>query len=84
MAEEEFFPGSLFVSFTDGLLEQTDLLGEQYGEERLRKFVQIHANLNAEPFTQELLDELRTFGQGKDFNDDVGIAVVKFGKEQAA
>jgi|GEM_PF-1439399 len=79
MGEEEFTPGCLFVSFTDGLLEQTDLQGEQYGEERLRKFVQSHAELNAAPFTQELLSELKTFGQGKEFNDDVGIAVAKFG-----
>jgi sigma-B regulation protein RsbU (phosphoserine phosphatase) len=79
MGEEEFTPGCLFVSFTDGLLEQTDIQGEQYGEERLRKFVQGHAELNAASFTQELLSELKTFGQGKEFNDDVGIAVAKFG-----
>ena len=81
MGEEEFTPGCLYVSFTDGLLEQTDLQGEQYGEERLRKFVQSHAELNAASFTQELLSELKTFGQGKEFNDDVGIAVAKFGEE---
>lgn len=84
MAEEEFAPGSLFLSFTDGLLEQTDLQGEQYGEERLTTFVQTHAGLNAERFAQELLNELETFGQGKEFNDDVGIAVVKSGKTPIA
>lgn len=84
MGEENFTHGSLFVSFTDGLLEQTDLQGEQYGEERLRKFVQNHAELNAAPFTQELLSELKTFGQGKEFNDDVGIAVAKFRTTPAA
>lgn len=80
MAEEKFLPGSVFVSFTDGLLEQTDSQGEQYGEERLRMFVQAHADLDVQPFTQKLLDELKSFGQGKEFNDDVGIAVAKFGK----
>jgi serine phosphatase RsbU (regulator of sigma subunit) len=79
MGEEEFTPGCLFMSFTDGLLEQTDLQGEQYGEERLRTFVQTHADLDVQPFIQELLNELKTFGQGKEFNDDVGIAVAKFG-----
>jgi serine phosphatase RsbU (regulator of sigma subunit) len=84
MAEEEFSPGSLFVSFTDGLLEQTDLQGEQYGEERLRVFVQTHTDLDVQPFIHELLNELKTFGQGKEFNDDVGIAVAKFRKTSAA
>jgi hypothetical protein len=41
--------------------------------------VQTHADLDVQPFIQELLNELRTFGQGKEFNDDVGIAVAKFG-----
>lgn len=78
LGEEGFSPGSLLVSFTDGLLEQTDLQGEQYGEERLRAFVRTHADLDVQPFTQELLSDLELFGQGKDFNDDVGIAVAKF------
>ena len=79
MGEEVFTTGSFFLSFTDGLLEQTDAQGEQFGEERLREFVQSHAALNAESFTQELLKELKSFGQGKEFSDDVGIAVAKFG-----
>lgn len=78
-SEEQFTCGSLFVSFTDGLLEQTDLQGEQYGEERVREFIHSHARLGAAPFTQDLLNELTTYGHGKEFNDDVGIAVAKFG-----
>jgi serine phosphatase RsbU (regulator of sigma subunit) len=78
MGEEEFTPGCLFLSFTDGLLEQTDVRREQYGEERLRMFVQTNADLAVQPFTLALLNELTTFGQGKEFNDDVGIAVAKF------
>jgi phosphoserine phosphatase RsbU/P len=78
MAEEEFSTGSLLVSFTDGLLEQADLQGEQYGEERLRMFIETHEALDVQLFTQELLDDLRAFGQGKEFNDDVGIAVAKY------
>jgi serine phosphatase RsbU (regulator of sigma subunit) len=74
---EEFPVGSLLVSYTDGLLEQTDLQGEQFGEERLREFVRLNSGLSAGPLAQRLLDEIKAFGGGRDLNDDVSVAVVK-------
>jgi len=78
---EDFIPGSCFVSYTDGLTEQTNLQGEQYGEERLREYACSSAGLNAQSFTRQLLDEVKTFGQGKDLEDDISIAVVKYLKQ---
>ena len=79
---EAFAPGSLLISYTDGLTERMDLQGEQFGEERLGKYVQANAHLDAQTFTRTLLEEIRNFGEGKDLNDDVGLAVVRFLPEE--
>jgi serine phosphatase RsbU (regulator of sigma subunit) len=77
VGEERFAPGSIVVSYTDGLSEQTDQRGEEYGEERLRTFIQTHADLAVEPFSLNLLAELQDFGGRKELHDDIGLAVAK-------
>jgi len=76
--EVEFSPGSFLVSYTDGLLEHTDERGEQYGEERLREFVRLNAQLDVQTFTSALLDELKSFGGGNILNDDIGLSIIKY------
>jgi phosphoserine phosphatase RsbU/P len=72
------FPrGSMLVSYTDGLLEQRDAAGEEFGDERLREYVRTHAWQEAEAFTLGLLQEVREFGGGRAPEDDMSIAVVK-------
>lgn len=75
---EEFLPGSIFVAYTDGIVERTNLQEEQYGDERLIDFVRTHAHLGVQPFTESLLEEVKNFGQAKDFEDDVTLAVAKY------
>jgi sigma-B regulation protein RsbU (phosphoserine phosphatase) len=77
VGEERFSPGSIVVSYTDGLSEQTNQHGEEFGEERLRAFIQTHAHLAVEPFSLELLSDLQEFGSGRERHDDVGLAVAK-------
>ena len=74
---EEFPPGSVLVSYTDGLLEQANSHGEQFGDERLREFVRTKVHLDAQSLTRKLLEEITDFGGGNDLNDDASIAVVK-------
>lgn len=74
----KFSPGSMLVSYTDGLLEQRDAAGDEFGEERLREFVRTHASFEAELFTKELLQQVSAFGGGKPPEDDMSIAVVKY------
>ncbi len=73
----KFPPGSMLVSYTDGLLEQRDAAGEEFGDERLREYVRAHAWQEAEAFTLGLLREVKEFGGGKAPDDDMSIAVVK-------
>ncbi|RPH37760.1 serine/threonine-protein phosphatase [bacterium] len=73
----KFPPGSMLVSYTDGLLEQRDPQGEEFGQERLCEYIGSHASLDAESFTRELLMMVRDFGGGKAPEDDVSVAVVR-------
>ena len=74
---EEFPPGAIFVCYTDGLTEQTNSRGDQFGEDRLREHLRANTGLNAQSFTLKLFGAIRTWGEGKDLTDDVSLAVVK-------
>jgi hypothetical protein len=75
---EKFAPGDLVVSYTDGILERRNSQDQEYGEERLGDFVRSNWHLDVEPFAVKLLKEVKDFGQGRDLEDDVGLAVAKF------
>lgn len=75
---EEFPPGSVLVSYTDGLTEQTNVKGEQFGEERIQEYVQSEVQVDARSFTRKLLEEIKIFAGGKDLDDDVSLAIVKY------
>jgi sigma-B regulation protein RsbU (phosphoserine phosphatase) len=68
----------MLVAFTDGIWERTNAQGEQYGEERLARFIAKHAALPPQSFVQQLLEEVKNFGQSQELDDDVAIAVTKF------
>jgi len=78
IGEEPFTPGGVFVSYTDGLVEQMDPEGGQYGEGRLINHVQAGARNSAQSLATEVLKEVKSFAQSEQFNDDVSIAVVRF------
>jgi sigma-B regulation protein RsbU (phosphoserine phosphatase) len=74
---EEFLPGNIFVSYTDGIVERTNSRGEQYGEERLLEYLRTKTHLDVQTFTRKLFEEVQNFGEGKDLDDDVTLAVAK-------
>jgi sigma-B regulation protein RsbU (phosphoserine phosphatase) len=74
---EQFTPGDILVSYTDGLFERMNPQGEQFGEDRLRKYILANSYRSADEFTHHLMKEVKEFGQGRDLDDDVTIAVVK-------
>jgi hypothetical protein len=75
---EEFQEGSSLVAYTDGLVEQFNANKEQFGEERLSSFVESNIGLETLRFAQHLLEQVKSFSKGKTFDDDVGLAIVKF------
>lgn len=67
-------PGETFLLFSDGISEATPPDGEErYGLERIRRFFSDH---HQEPLTRlfdRLIEEVRNFQGGRDFEDDVSL-----------
>jgi serine phosphatase RsbU (regulator of sigma subunit) len=60
------------------IVERTNSFGEQFGEERLLEHLRTKSHRNIHDFTRELFDKVQTFGDDKELDDDVTLAVVKF------
>jgi len=73
-------PGDRYVLYTDGILEATNSAQEQFGADRLMSFIKNHNHLEAEPFSQTLLDDLagwsnQTVDQGQ--QDDITLLLAR-------
>ena len=75
---EPFPHGSWLVCYTDGVLERRDAHGEEYGEERLRQLAQRSCKGNASECVNVLLSDVKVFGEGRELDDDLTIAVVQW------
>jgi hypothetical protein len=80
---EPFSPGSLLVAFTDGVSERSDADGEFYGLTSLRGFVERNRRLDGPEFMELLLREVRQFGSDTPLEDDLTLAVARFGPASA-
>lgn len=72
------FPaGSVFVAYTDGILERAALNEEQYGEKRLTEFICSVNEKHVKVFVEEMLGDVRIYGGDKPFDDDATVVVVR-------
>jgi phosphoserine phosphatase RsbU/P len=74
-------PGDRYVLYTDGVLEATNSAQEQFGADRLTRFIEKYKRLTASQFSQALLDELSRWSnqspeQGQ--QDDITLLVIDF------
>jgi phosphoserine phosphatase RsbU/P len=74
-------PGDRYVLCTDGILEAANAAGEQFGTDRLMRFIENHKDLAADQFSQTLLNDLsrwsnQTTEQGQ--QDDITLLVIDF------
>lgn len=73
----QLHPGDVVVLYTDGITEAENLLGEQYGIERLCEVVRDNRQQSAEQIKQTVLDNVRShIGQQKVY-DDITLLVLK-------
>ena len=75
--------GDLVVLFTDGLYEVESPDHEEYGLNRLSATVSRHSALPAPGLFRELLQDIRHFAAGREFDDDVclvGMEVARLGE----
>jgi len=70
-------PGDILVLYTDGVTEAMNSSREEFGEDRLARFVQQQADLNPKDFIKELRLALNEFAGGQIHQDDVTILVGK-------
>ena len=63
--------GDKVLMYTDGICEACNKDGIQYGEEQLRKNLQVHVRLSLRETGEALLDDLKRFSDGQQIGDDV-------------
>jgi sigma-B regulation protein RsbU (phosphoserine phosphatase) len=70
-------PGDRVLLFTDGIPEARDRNGEPFGDERLRAFLEAHADLAADPLATALIAEITSWtGRHSGFEDDLTVIVL--------
>jgi phosphoserine phosphatase RsbU/P len=73
-----FATNDILFLYTDGITETADYSGEEFGDERLRHFLLKNVDSSPKEIKCKLLEELRTFSEGKPVNDDYSALIIKF------
>jgi sigma-B regulation protein RsbU (phosphoserine phosphatase) len=71
-------PGDLFLAFTDGITESVNEYGEEFGEDRLIRFVQTHRNLPAQEIQNLIVQEVLNWSYEEERDDDMTLVIAKF------
>jgi sigma-B regulation protein RsbU (phosphoserine phosphatase) len=69
--------GASLVAYSDGVLEREDAKGEIFGLERLGAWLTESATLSCEEAVAELLRRIGEYGDGRAFEDDVTVMLVR-------
>jgi serine phosphatase RsbU (regulator of sigma subunit) len=69
--------GDLFFFYTDGISEAMDGRDGYYGDERLAKFLEAHADESANDIRDGLLAEVSAFSAGQQQHDDITMIILK-------
>ncbi len=68
-------PGDQLVFYSDGITENRNARGEEFGIARLTEIAESHRGRTAKELKKELLDAARSHGQGR-FEDDATLIVM--------
>src|SRR5580765_4243683 len=69
--------GASLLAYSDGVFEREDPAGQIFGRERLGEWLRATEHLPAEDAIAELLARLTAFGDGRAFEDDVTVMLVR-------
>ncbi len=67
----------ILLIYTDGITEAMNQRRELFGEERLLDIVHNHSNTQPQQFIEKLTDEILSFTQGFEQNDDITLVAIK-------
>lgn len=70
-------PGDVVVLVSDGVQDQANPSGEEYGRRRLRRFLEAHCALPAQAIADGMMDDLEQFREGRAVHDDQTVIVLK-------
>ncbi|HVQ27988.1 MAG TPA: PP2C family protein-serine/threonine phosphatase [Vicinamibacteria bacterium] len=70
-------PGEVLVLCTDGILERRDAKGEFFGTEGLSAVVRQNMDAGAQEILDRVFETTIAFGEGRPFDDDATLVVVK-------
>jgi hypothetical protein len=71
-------PGDTLVLYSDGIVEATNALDEEFGEDRLRRLVADSLDLPTREIRQRILDAVSRFTSNPELSDDRTIMVVRY------
>jgi sigma-B regulation protein RsbU (phosphoserine phosphatase) len=74
--------GDLFVLFTDGISEAMDAREELFGENRLSRLVEDHADMPFDELRERILREVRDFTGDAGPHDDMTLILLKVEEER--
>ncbi len=77
MGEVHFDPNDLLFCFTDGVNESLNARDEEFGDERLLRFLQTHHTQPVESIARTLIQELQEFSRGVPQYDDITMLLLK-------
>jgi serine phosphatase RsbU (regulator of sigma subunit) len=72
-----FEPGDVFLFVTDGITEEKNINGEEFGEDRLIELLQRHAHFGAEEIRDRVISAVKEFSGDALQHDDQTVVVVK-------
>ena len=75
--KEQLEPGDRLFVFSDGLNEQMDSSGKQFGGMDLEETLQTSLSTDLDESLDRLLDRLRNWSVNESFDDDVTVLVVQ-------
>jgi serine phosphatase RsbU (regulator of sigma subunit) len=70
-------PGDTLVLYSDGITEATNVAGDEYGMERLRRIVLANVSGPAEGLARNVLDDVASFLLGEKPHDDQSLLVLR-------
>ncbi len=77
MGTEQLEKGDILVAFTDGVVEVTNQDDQEFGREALIELIRSNRDLSSQKLTEIIYQETERFSQGKMFNDDFTLVVLK-------
>ena len=69
--------GDVIVFFTDGISEAKNLIGNEFGYERLQSIIHVHRHGSAEELTQSIMEEVKAFANQPVQYDDITLLVIR-------